>query len=171
MNIRTLIEHDASSFYEVRLRALQEHPDAFASDAESFVEVALTHIASRLRNENQHPDNFIVGAFLDGRLVGMVGLAREQQAKLQHKALIWGVYVSPEARGQNVGQALMLEAISRARRLEGLEMLYLGVAVTNTPARSLYVSLGFQPYGTEPHAMKVNGRYVDEDLMLLWLHP
>jgi ribosomal protein S18 acetylase RimI-like enzyme len=171
MNIRTLNADDALTFREVRLRALQNHPEAFASDAETFEQVPLEHIASRIRNDDQHPDNFIVGAFVDGKLMGTVGLARDRQRKLQHKALIWGVYVAPEVRGQKVARALMVEAISLARNLEGLEILYLGVAVSNTPARSLYLSVGFQTYGTELHAMKLGDRYVDEDLMFLMLNP
>jgi ribosomal protein S18 acetylase RimI-like enzyme len=169
MEIRTLTSDDVPEFREVRLRALRDHPDAFASDAEKFEQTPLADIRSRLSGEGQHPDNFTLGAYIGGRLVGMVGLVREQNTKLKHKAFIWGVYVAPEARGSGVARALMQEAINRARRLDGLEMLYLGVRSDNTPARSLYLSLGFEVYGTEPHSIKLPDRYVDEDLMLLWL--
>jgi ribosomal protein S18 acetylase RimI-like enzyme len=169
MEIRPLTGDDTPEFRELRLRALRDHPDAFSSDAEKFEKTPLPDIKSRLSGEGQHADNFTLGAYIDGRLIGMVGLMREQNTKLQHKAFIWGVYVAPEARGSGVARALMQEAISRARRLDGLEMLYLGVRSDNTAARSLYLSLGFAVYGTEPHSIKLPDRYVDEDLMLLWL--
>jgi ribosomal protein S18 acetylase RimI-like enzyme len=169
MLIRPLTEDDASAFREVRLRALQDHPEAFSSSASDFAQRPLSHLVERLRNEGQHPDNFTLGAFIAGDLVGMMGLVRDRAEKLQHKAFIWGVYVAPEARKRGVARALMLETIARARSLDGLEQLYLGVADYNTPARSLYLALGFETYGTEPRAMLVDGRYVDEDLMLLRL--
>jgi RimJ/RimL family protein N-acetyltransferase len=66
---------------------------------------------------------------------------------------------------------MMEETIARARTAEGLEKLYLAVTTFNTSARALYISLGFETFGVEPHAMKLPDRYIDEELMLLWLHP
>jgi hypothetical protein len=34
-------------------------------------------------------------------------------------------------------------------------------------ARALYRSFGFETYGTEPNALKVDDRYIDEDYMIL----
>jgi len=80
-------------------------------------------------------------------------------------------YVAPEARGQHVGRLLMETAIARARSVPGLEQLHLTVVTTQTPARALYRSLGFVSHGSMPHALKLpDGRYLDEDLMVLWLH-
>ncbi|MCW1928107.1 GNAT family N-acetyltransferase [Bhargavaea beijingensis] len=43
----------------------------------------------------------------------------------------------------------------------------MAVVSDNGPAKKLYTSLGFENYGTEPHALKVGGKYYDEDLMVL----
>jgi RimJ/RimL family protein N-acetyltransferase len=45
----------------------------------------------------------------------------------------------------------------------------LSVNTENEKAAALYRSLGFEVYGREPRAMRVDGRYHDEDLMLLRL--
>jgi ribosomal protein S18 acetylase RimI-like enzyme len=81
------------------------------------------------------------------------------------------MYVTPEARGQAVGRALLLAAIERARAMPGVEQIHLGVVTSNVAARALYASAGFVTYGTEPHALKLGeGEYLDEELMVLWLN-
>jgi RimJ/RimL family protein N-acetyltransferase len=45
----------------------------------------------------------------------------------------------------------------------------LTVVSDNHPAKRLYESLGFETYGVERRALKYNGQYYDEDLMVLWL--
>jgi RimJ/RimL family protein N-acetyltransferase len=50
-----------------------------------------------------------------------------------------------------------------------VELIQLGVATDNVAARQLYVSMGFEPYGIESRALQVDGRYVDEVLMVKML--
>ena len=64
---------------------------------------------------------------------------------------------------------LLEAAIARARETPGVEQLILAVVTVNTPARNLYLSLGFEPYGREPLALKLGDRYLDEELMVLFL--
>ena len=44
--------------------------------------------------------------------------------------------------------------------------VHLGVAADNGVALALYQKAGFTIYGTEPRYMYVNGRYIDEHLMV-----
>jgi ribosomal protein S18 acetylase RimI-like enzyme len=63
---------------------------------------------------------------------------------------------------------MMLRLIERARSVGAVERLLLGVTTDDTPARRLYLRLGFAVYGTEVHSIKLaDGAYVDEDLMVL----
>lgn len=169
VRIRPLIEDDAERWRAIRLRMLREHPEAFGSAYEDQVNWPLERFAQRLR-EASAPDNFLLGAFSDEELVGSMGLGREAGAKVRHKAVIVTVYVAPEARGHGVARALFAEVIARARALPDLEQLQLGVGANNIAARNLYASLGFETYGVERHALKVDERFVDEELMVLWLH-
>jgi hypothetical protein len=43
----------------------------------------------------------------------------------------------------------------------------LAVATSQSAARQMYRSFGFEIYGTEPNALKVGARYIDEVHMIL----
>lgn len=90
MQIRALAKHDASAFQALRLRGLQECPEAFASSYEEEVQAPLEEIERRLQPK---ADSAIFGAFNSAVLCAVVGLQRESMVKLAHKSFIWGVYV------------------------------------------------------------------------------
>lgn len=164
MEIRPLTESDVSLFRELRLRALREETAAFTASAEEFERQSLEVIAQRLINT---PENFVLGAFVDGKLTGLVGFHRETSAKLHHVGVIWGMYVAPDVRAQGIGRALIREVVQRARSLLGLDHILLSVVESQTTAQALYESLGFVVYGREPRAVKIGDEYLDEELMTL----
>ena len=168
MVIRELTETDVPAFWELRLRALRDHPDAFGMSYEEQRDTPLAAIAERFRTSYSTPSSFILGAFADG-LVGMVGCFGERSAKVRHKASLWGVYVAPEARGRGVARALLTAAIDRVRAWPDVDTLRIAVVVGNDAARSLYLSLGFTIYGVEPRALKLPDGYRDEELLSLTL--
>jgi hypothetical protein len=63
----------------------------------------------------------------------------------------------------------MIAALAAARQLPGLRYVYLSVTYTQSPARDLYLSLGFRSFGREPGALAVDGEYFDEEHMILEL--
>lgn len=165
MMVRVLDEGDWQVFRDLRLRGLQTDPAAFGASPEQYEELQAEDWASRLKPG----ESFVMGAFHGESLVGVSGFARERQAKLRHKGMVWGMYVAPEARGQSVGRRLLAALVGRAAQQEGLEQIGLTVVVTNQTARQLYLRAGFRPYGLEPRALKVGGRYLDEEHMVLLL--
>jgi len=170
MEIRELTEADVAAYWPLRLRALREEPEAFGSSYEDSKDRPVEQIAGQFK-EIADAGGCTLGAFAAGQLVGMVILARHTGTKIRHVGDIFAMYVAPEVRGQHVGRLLMEATIAHARSSAGLEQLHLAVVTTQTPARSLYRSLGFQSFGVMPHALKLpDGRYLDENLMLLWLH-
>lgn len=170
MNIRLLTENDVIPFQALRLRGLQETPDAFAVTSEEFQQESLAQMAERLRLESDPPERFVLGAFEnETTLIGMVGFFRETLSKMRHKAVVWGMYVAPEVRGQGIGKRLLQDLLKRSEALPGLEQVHLTVVTTNEVARRLYATSGFRVYGLEPHAFKQGERYLDEELMLFSL--
>ena len=170
MEIRQLPVEDAAIYRELRLRALREDPEAFGETYEEALANPLARTEERLRAQAAPDGSFTLGAFQDG-LVGAVTLLREVRVKMRHRAVIVGMYVTPEVRGRGVGRALLSAACARAATLNGLAQLHLAVVMPNAPARQLYRSMGFVPYGVEPRALNVGDRYWDEELMMLALHP
>ena len=167
MAIRILQPSDAQLYQEVRLCALKNDPQAFGSTYEREVKFSLETVAARLEPSN---DKFVLGAFHnDGSLVGIVTFMRENSLKTCHKGNIFGMYVAPEGRGRGLGKLLMGELIKMAENCEGLEQMKLAVVSTNISAKQLYISLGFEVYGVERNALKFNGQYYDEDLMVLYI--
>ena len=167
MEVRILTESDAPAYREQRLRALKEDPEAFGDSYAQSVQRPTEWFAERIRSKAN--GSFTLGAFEQDRLMGTVGFARALGDKFSHKGDIWGMYVTLEFRGRGIGRALMIEAITRARSIAGLEHISLGVMTTQTIARQLYTSLGFVPWGTETNAVRVNDRFIDEEFMVLKL--
>jgi ribosomal protein S18 acetylase RimI-like enzyme len=165
MSVRILNTADAAAFRELRLRALNEHADAFTSSYEEEVRRPLAATEERLGAR----DNTFWGALVDGQLQGMVGLTREPRAKNRHKGDVVAMYVAPESRRHGLAKALLRAVIDHARDVVGLEQLVLSVTRSNEAARELYRTAGFTTFGVEPHAIKVAGAYFDKERMILFL--
>ena len=166
MSVRVLTRADAAVFRELRLRALKEHADAFTSSYEEDVQKPLAATEQRIAGGD---GSTFWGAFVDGRLQGIVGLTREQRMKKSHSADVIAMYVAPESGRRGVGRALLQAVIDHARSIAGLEQLVLTVTRSNHAAAELYRTTGFVTFGVEPRAIKVAGEYFDKEHMILFL--
>jgi ribosomal protein S18 acetylase RimI-like enzyme len=164
MLIRLLTGSDAAGYQPLRLRALREHPEAFAPAFEEEQRLSLETVAKRLQLSSA--ERYALGAFERDELNGLLHFHRWEGLKIQHRASIGGMYVPPEYRGRGIGKALLLDAIARARTLKGLEDLILAVTVGNERARALYLAVGFASTTIEPRYLKIGEQYFDIE----WMH-
>ncbi len=169
MEVRILTEADGEAFWNIRLRALRDDPESFGSSYEEILERGIAGATQSLRKRDTSPDDVTFGAFEGGTLVGIAGFRREEEVKKRHKGVIWGMYVPREMRRQGTGKALLQAAIAYAKTLPQLEQINLSVVLTSREARQLFISLGFETYGLERHALKLHDRYFDYELMTLRL--
>ena len=169
-SIRQATADDFEAWWDLRKRCLAEHPDAFGSTLADALATSIDAARRRFTDTSIAGDNALfiaVGA--SGNLAGTAGDYRESGGKSEHRMGIWGMYVAPEARGLNVGVRLMNAAIAYAGSVAGVLQVELAVASHNVGARRLYDKMGFRQFGTHPRALLLEGRAIDEDLMVLML--
>ncbi|WP_417309019.1 GNAT family N-acetyltransferase [Devosia sp.] len=161
LSVRRLGPADLDAYRAIRLEALLAAPMAFGSDHGR--EVALSDADWRHRLEHDH----VFGAFAAGRLVGTSTFFADVAEKMRHRGHLVAVYVRDDARGMGVGRALV-DAVIAVARSQVLQ-LYLSVTVGNDAALRLYEAAGFEIYGTDPRALRIDGQFYDEHLMVLRL--
>jgi ribosomal protein S18 acetylase RimI-like enzyme len=166
MTIRTTRAEDARQLRELRLEALRSHPIAFTADLSESEAFDDQHWVERaVAGAGDGREAVYVADASGGRLVGMSGIyTPPNRPKLAHSGTIWGVYVRPEARGSGVGKALVNACVEWARA-KGLVIVKLSATTEPPTAQRCYERCGFEPYGVEPLAVQVDGRFYDEVLM------
>ncbi|MFN0131157.1 MAG: GNAT family N-acetyltransferase [Phycisphaerales bacterium] len=181
MNIRPLIPADADAYTVLRREMLRDSPWAYAASESNDRGLD----ADGLRHSLAAPNYAIIGAFdarpdapvfnpaalgpPSSRLVGSVGLMRTPHDKMAHRADIWGVYVTPTARGKGLCLAMLDAAFDLARSWRGVDSVGLSVSVRSAAARRAYVRAGFVAWGLEPRALAWSGEQIDEIHMLKML--
>jgi ribosomal protein S18 acetylase RimI-like enzyme len=166
--LRPLEERDFEQFVQLQQEALQQAPEAFGSDYESYQALSLLDKEQQFEMLLHYPYNYLLGVFTpEGQLIGMAGFMCEHtKPKVRHKGRIWGMYITPQYRGRGLGERLLRQLLLSAKEDAGCEQVLLSVATTNQAAYGLYLKLGFLRYGTEYRALKLGDTYVDEHLMM-----
>lgn len=141
MDARQAQEADWEALRQLRLRALADAPDAFASTLEA--EVAFPDEVWRQRAEGGTVSaNFI--AREGGVDVGLAAVFAEPDAPgRMHLVSMW---VDPGYRRRGVARALVDQAVRWAAERRAREVI-LWVADQNAAARRLYERIGFRPTG------------------------
>ena len=155
--LREAMISDVEQFRELRLDALQESPTAFPGDYVDYIDRPMGFWEGRL-NADEMRNIFL--AEYEHQLVGMTGIRRGETSKTKHSAVIWGVYVRPSWRGLRIADALIDMCIEWAR-LNGVNIVTLGVTAASASAIRCYERCGFLISGTEPRGLFYDGRYYD----------
>ena len=153
---------EAKAFYDLRVRALRDHPEAFGESLTERLEKTVDDMRRYI--EKQTENDVFLGAHVD-ELVGTIHIHRPARLKRRHRAHIGAMYVAPEARHQGIGRAILHAAVKHARSLGGIEQIVLAVTAGNDPARRLYEGAGFKAYARDPRYLKIGDTYHD----LIWM--
>jgi ribosomal protein S18 acetylase RimI-like enzyme len=135
VTVRALGGDDWQTYQQIRLAALQDAPDAFASSYDD--EKGYDEAFWRLRVERSTR----LVASSDDESVGIVSVG---QASEPDVAELFGMWVAPALRGQGVAWQLTQAAAQHARD-EGQRALKLWVSTDNGRAVAFFSSAGFRP--------------------------
>ena len=153
VQIDELAVEDWHRLRRIRLRALEDAPDAFASTYEQ-------HLSRSEADWRRDFDSIVayvarvggdeVGRAVDGEDVAGeedVGIVRGcRDSDRENSAWLLSMWVDPKVRGAGAGDALVDRVIRWARE-GGFEQLLLEVGDDNLHAQALYLRHGFVPTG------------------------
>ena len=130
---------------DLRLEALRDSPDAFWFTYADEVDFAEADWRERIEGA------WLVQARDGDEVLGTAGLGSHWDPGRASTATLFGMYVTPRARGRGVGQALVRAVLEEARR-RGAPEVVLEVSSRNSAARALYEECGFVATGAmHPH--------------------
>lgn len=136
---------DWESHRAIRLEMLLDAPDAF------WFTHAEESVLPEARWREQLEGSWVVQARQDGAVLGSAGLGPHWEEGREETATLWGMYVTPSARGRGIGELLVHAVLEEARR-RGHADVVLEVVNTNAAAITLYERCGFEATGnTSPH--------------------
>lgn len=158
MQIVPLAPADAERFLAIRADALAQNPESFRYGPGDDAALGLAAWRERLAR-----DHVVAAVADDGSWLGVGGFTRLPGVKLQHKGLIWGMYVTPAARGTGAADAILAALVDHARGR--VRQLQLTVMADNSRARAFYERYGFTLYAVEPASVRRGDSYDDEALM------
>jgi len=137
ITVRPLGEDDWEQFRDVRLTALRESPEAFVATAEEEEAYDEAFWRERMGRSTR------LVAERDGQVLGTVsvGGAGEDQPRTSE---LFGLWVTPEARGSGVATELV-RAGARLARERGQNQLAYWVGTDNGRAVAFASGFGFRP--------------------------
>lgn len=161
-SIRRLTRDDVDAYRAIRLKALTDYPESYGTSPDNFA--ARPREALQTMLDRMAVFGVVTAA---GALAGIVAYARDDGERETHRGWLLQVYVQPQMRGTGASLALLEAAVEHARG--EVIQLHLMVGAHNAPAIRLYEKAGFSIYGTDPRCLYVNGRYIDEHMMVRFL--
>ncbi len=163
LHVRQLGPGDWATLRAVRLAALADSPDAFASTLareQAFDEAEWRRRASRGSLVAWHGED----------PVGLVGMFdRAGRAAAAAESRTWelvAMWVRPDARGTGAADALV-SAVVRAVKAADAGKLVLWVAEDNARARAFYHRCGFRPTGTRQVFQRHDASSLKEEELVL----
>ncbi len=139
ISVRELGEDDWGVYRAVRLTALQDAPDAFVASYEEESRYPQDRWQDRMRRSQR------LLAERGGQAAGVASVGAASDGS-ENRAELFGLWVSPQARGTGVATALVT-AGARVARVSGKSHLMYWVGSDNGRAVAFASGFGFRPAG------------------------
>ncbi len=138
LTVRPCVAGDATTLRAIRLEALRDSPEAYGR---TFAEASTWSRRRWVTMATAY--NYFLGHY-DGRPAGIASGGGNEQ--LPGTYWLYGMYVTPWARGSGLADGLVDAVVEWARGL-GAQALYLQVTSSVIRARRFYARVGFEPTG------------------------
>lgn len=148
IKIRQLHSNDVHDFRTIRLSALKNNPEMFASSYAIEVKKPLAVF------QNVITTHTIFAAYHQHKIVAMLILQQNNDSNMIHQANLYGFFVEPDFRKQGIAKQLLKTAIAYGQT--DLKCIMLSVMVDNIAAIQLYKTLGFKPHSNELKILNSN---------------
>ena len=156
---------DKEKYRTIRLECLKNHPQNFGTLYEDEIN------SNSLKFDNiisqNHETDFLLGAFIEEKLIGICGNIQEDRVKTKHISEISQMYVSPEFGGNGIATKLLNLTIEKVFSPNLVEQIILGVVKSNTQAIKLYEKAGFVQYGILENYYKLKNNFETMVFMVL----
>lgn len=140
--IRSANEVSTQEYKQLRLEALKEEPQAFATRYDDQKNVSDDQWQEWLQNYKDEKHNFMLFAQYKNELIGMIGAFQKTEDIEKNRAQIIAVYVKKSHREKGISTMLLSEMLSLLKR-KNIQQVYLCVNVDQIAAVTLYQHAGF----------------------------
>lgn len=162
--LRTAEESDAQS-YSVLLHRCGEETDNLSFGAEDCP-YTVEYSRDLLRAAGENPADISLLAFVDGELVGEVGIVA-QGRRASHTGEL-GICILQKYCGIGLGTLLMETVLDLSKKAGKLQSICLTAMADNQVGLHLYERCGFREYGRYKKNICIDGQYYDLVLMNLY---
>lgn len=133
---RQLGPSESMIYRDVRLECLRDFPAAFCSKYEDARKQKKTGFQLDIEAANQ--DKFVIGAFDEVQLVGIVAFEKDEIG-----GHIYQMYVKPNYTRRGIGEGLLKQLMLSAHQSCQVSVFELEVKIDNVSAIRLYENVGF----------------------------
>lgn len=161
-SVRAFLPHEWRVYRNLRLRALEDSPDAFGMTFAEEKDREDTEWSNRLASGADTRWNFPVVAEFAREAIGLAwGRIEPSNPEVAHLYQMW---VDPRFRRLGAGQMLLQAVIGWAKDAN-VRYLVLGVTCGDSAARRLYSRAGFKPVG-EPEPLRPGSTLLSQSMRL-----
>lgn len=166
IEFRKLLPEESNSYREIRLQCLKNFPMHFTSNYHDEKQKEKLFFQPYI--EKSDSNNFVIGAFYNNILIGISGFKRHEREKINHSGIIIQVYVVLEHQGKKIGQQIIKSTLNEAFKINGIEQVEIEVIASNEKAEKMYNKIGFEAYGLQKNFLKINDKYYDHIMMMIF---